>query len=44
MLALKYVLLSVNTYNVRDQIYSTYAADVSKDKSTALKVYRKELS
>src|SRR5438093_6004627 len=32
----------VNTYNVRDQIYSTNAADVSKDKRTALKVYSKE--
>ena len=32
----------VETYNVRDQIYSTIAADVSKDKNTALKVYSKE--
>ena len=32
----------VETYNVRDQIYSTNAADAAKDKSTALKVYSKE--
>ena len=32
----------VETYNVRDQIYSTDAADVSKAKTTALKVYSKE--
>jgi regulator of protease activity HflC (stomatin/prohibitin superfamily) len=36
------LLQQVETYNVRDQIYSTNAADVSKDKSTALKVYSKE--
>jgi regulator of protease activity HflC (stomatin/prohibitin superfamily) len=32
----------VETYNVRDQIYSTNAAGASKDKTMALKVYSKE--
>ena len=32
----------VETYNVRDQIYSTNAADVPKAQPTALKVYSKE--
>ena len=32
----------VETYNVRDQLYSTNAVDASKDQATALKVYSKE--
>jgi regulator of protease activity HflC (stomatin/prohibitin superfamily) len=32
----------VETYNVRDQIYSTNATDASKNKTTALKVYSRE--
>jgi regulator of protease activity HflC (stomatin/prohibitin superfamily) len=32
----------VETYNVRDQIYSTNAAGASKDKTVPLKVYSKE--